>query len=82
MMIYRRQKIAGGKIRLVTLAPAVPGVLKLPEFLGRNGVRVDVQRSGRAVAALESLCAQGTVFSGDRHRAGGGCEQTIENTCA
>lgn len=48
----RRQEVAVGKIRLVTLAPEVPGALRLTEYLVAAGVRVAI---GHTMASPEQI---------------------------
>src|SRR6187399_906961 len=48
----RRQDAAGGRIRLVTLAPEVPGTLALIEHLVSEGVRVGI---GHTAATPERI---------------------------
>ncbi len=42
----RRQEAADGRIRLVTLAPEVPGTLPLIEYLRGNGIRAAIGHTG------------------------------------
>jgi len=66
----RRQDAAGGCIRLVTLAPEVPGALPLIEHLVETGVRVAI---GHTVAAPEQI--------GDAIRAGASLATHLGNGC-
>src|SRR5437867_4734737 len=66
----RRQDAAGGRIRLVTLAPEVPGALPLIEHLVETGVRVAI---GHTVAAPEQI--------GDAIRAGASLATHLGNGC-
>ena len=47
----RRQEAAGGRIRLVTIAPEVPGALPLIEQLVKDGVRVAIGHTAGHAAA-------------------------------
>jgi N-acetylglucosamine-6-phosphate deacetylase len=66
----RRQDVAGGHIRLVTLAPEVPGALALIEHLVENGVRVAI---GHTLATPEQI--------GDAIRAGVSLATHLGNGC-
>lgn len=70
----RRQDAAGGRIILVTLAPEVPGAMRLIEHLVASGVRVAIGHTaatpdqlGRAIAAGASLATH----------LGNGCPQML-----
>jgi len=66
----RRQDAAGGRIRLVTLAPEVAGALPLIEQLVETGVRVAI---GHTVATPEQI--------GDAIRAGASLATHLGNGC-
>jgi len=66
----RRQEAAGGRIRLVTLAPEVPGALPLIEHLVETGVRVAI---GHTVATPGQI--------GDAIRAGASLATHLGNGC-
>jgi N-acetylglucosamine-6-phosphate deacetylase len=66
----RRQDAAVGRIRLVTLAPEVPGALLLIEHLVETGVRVAI---GHTIAAPEQI--------GDAIRAGASLATHLGNGC-
>jgi len=66
----RRQDAAGGRIRLVTLAPEVAGALPLIEHLVETGVRVAI---GHTVATPEQI--------GDAIRAGASLATHLGNGC-
>jgi N-acetylglucosamine-6-phosphate deacetylase len=66
----RRQDAAGGRIRLVTLAPEVRGALPLIEHLVETGVRVAI---GHTVATPEQI--------GDAIRAGASLATHLGNGC-
>ena len=63
----RRQDAAGGRIRLVTLAPEVPGALALVEHLVDRGVRVAIGHSG---ASKDAITDGGVRRSHDVHPPG------------
>lgn len=67
----RRQEIAGGRVRVVTLAPEVPGALALVEHLRDTGVRVAI---GHTAASPEQV--------GDAIRAGATLSTHLGNGCA
>jgi N-acetylglucosamine-6-phosphate deacetylase len=66
----RRQDAAGGRIRLVTLAPEVPGALPLIEHLVETGVRVAI---GHTVASPDQI--------GEAIRAGASLATHLGNGC-
>lgn len=70
----RRQEAAEGRIRLVTLAPEVPGALALIEHLVESDVRVAVGHS--AAAARQILDAVGAGATLSTHL-GNGCAQML-----
>jgi N-acetylglucosamine-6-phosphate deacetylase len=69
-----RQEAAQGQIRLVTLAPEVPGVLKLIEFLVHNGVRAAIGHSAASPETIRDAIAAGATLS---THLGNGCENPL-----
>ncbi len=67
----RRQDAAGGRIKLVTLAPEVPGAMRLIEHLAASGVRVAI---GHTAASSEQI--------GDAVKAGATLSTHLGNGCA
>ncbi len=70
----RRQGAAGGRIRLVTLAPEVPGALALIEHLAASGVRVAI---GHTAAAPERIAAAISAGATLATHLGNGCAQML-----
>jgi N-acetylglucosamine-6-phosphate deacetylase len=70
----RRQEAAGGRIRLVTLAPEVPGALPLIEHLVDRGVRVAIGHSGASREAITDAVSAGASMS---THLGNGCADTL-----
>lgn len=70
----RRQDAAGGRIRLVTLAPEVPGALGLVEHLVGAGVRVAIGHSGASKAAITDAVSAGATMS---THLGNGCSDIL-----
>jgi len=70
----RRQEAAGGRIRLVTLAPEVPGALDLIEHLVGAGVRVAIGHSGASNAAIADAVSAGATMS---THLGNGCSDIL-----
>jgi N-acetylglucosamine-6-phosphate deacetylase len=70
----RRQEAADGHIRLVTLAPEVPGALALIEFLVRNGVRVGIGHSAASPAQIRAAITAGATLS---THLGNGCADPL-----
>lgn len=70
----RRQEAAGGRIRLVTLAPEVPGALRLIEHLAASGVRVAI---GHTAAAPEHIAAAVSAGATLATHLGNGCAQML-----
>jgi len=66
----RRQDAACGRIRLVTLAPELPGALRLVEYLVEAGVRVAI---GHTMASPQQI--------GDAIRAGASLATHLGNGC-
>jgi N-acetylglucosamine-6-phosphate deacetylase len=70
----RRQDAAGGRIRLVTLAPEVPGALPLIEHLVRAGVRVAVgHTAARPTVIADAISAGATLAT----HLGNGCAAVL-----
>jgi len=59
----RRQDAAGGRIRIVTLAPEVPGALPLVEHLVRTGVHVAIGHTGASGAQIQDAVEAGATLS-------------------
>jgi N-acetylglucosamine-6-phosphate deacetylase len=70
----RRQEAADGRIRIVTLAPEVPGALGLIEHLVEQGVRVAVGHSDAGPEALSDAVSAGATMS---THLGNGCAETM-----
>lgn len=70
----RRQEAAGGRIRLVTVAPEVPGVLPLIERLARDGVRVAIGHTAATPQQVRDAVAAGATMS---THLGNGCAQML-----
>jgi N-acetylglucosamine-6-phosphate deacetylase len=59
----RRQDAADGRIRVVTLAPEVPGALALIEHLAGSGVRAAIGHTAASPAQVEDAVRAGAVLS-------------------
>ncbi|HXY38790.1 MAG TPA: amidohydrolase family protein [Vicinamibacteria bacterium] len=59
----RRQDAAGGRIRIVTLAPESPGALSLIEHLVRTGVHVALGHTGASGAQILDAVNAGATLS-------------------
>lgn len=70
----RRQEAAGGRIRLVTVAPEVPGVLSLIERLVRDGVKVAIGHTAATPAQVRDAVSAGASMS---THLGNGCAQML-----
>ena len=70
----RRQDAAQGRIRLVTLAPEVPGALGLIERLVELGVRVAIGHSVASTAQIRDAVSAGATLS---THLGNGCAPTL-----
>jgi N-acetylglucosamine-6-phosphate deacetylase len=70
----RRQDAAGGRIRLVTVAPEVPGVLPLIEQLVRNDVRVAIGHTAATPQQVRDAVSAGATMS---THLGNGCAQML-----
>lgn len=71
----RRQEAASGRIRLVTLAPEVPGALDLIEHLVDHGVRVAIGHTAATGAEIDDAVRAGATLS---THLGNGCAKTID----
>jgi N-acetylglucosamine-6-phosphate deacetylase len=70
----RRQDAAAGRIRLVTLAPEVPGALPLTEFLHASGIRVAIGHTGAPAEVIRDAVKAGATLS---THLGNGCANMI-----
>jgi len=70
----RRQDAAAGRIRLVTLAPEVPGAVPLIEHLVGAGVRVAVGHTAASPAQIADAIAAGATMA---THLGNGCAQML-----
>jgi N-acetylglucosamine-6-phosphate deacetylase len=70
----RRQDAAEGRIRLVTLAPEVPGVLPVIEHLVGSGVRVAIGHSGASNEQIAEAVSAGATMS---THLGNGCADIL-----
>jgi N-acetylglucosamine-6-phosphate deacetylase len=70
----RRQEAADGRIRMITVAPEVPGVLSLIEEVAASGVRVAIGHTAAAPEQIREAIARGATFS---THLGNGCAQML-----
>jgi N-acetylglucosamine-6-phosphate deacetylase len=70
----RRQAACDGRIRLVTLAPEVPGAIALIEHLVRAGVRVAIGHTAATAEAIANGIAAGATLA---THLGNGCPQML-----
>ena len=70
----RRQDVCGGSIRLVTLAPEVPGAIGLIEHLVDEGVRVAIGHSAASPAQIRDAVEAGATLA---THLGNGCAQML-----
>ena len=68
------QEAAGGRIKLVTLAPEVPGAIKLIEYLVKQGVVVSIGHSHASPAVIREAIAAGARLS---THLGNGCARLL-----
>jgi len=59
----RRQAAADGRIRLVTLAPEVPGALELIEYLVEHNIVVGLGHSGASAQCIHDAATAGATIS-------------------
>ena len=70
----RRQDVAGGRVRLVTIAPEVPGALALIEHLRDTGVRVAIGHTAATPEQVRDAIRAGATLS---THLGNGCAQML-----
>jgi len=70
----RRQTACDGRIRLVTLAPEVPGAIALIEHLVRSGIRVAIGHTAATPEAIATAIAAGATLA---THLGNGCPQML-----
>ncbi len=70
----RRQDAAGGTVRLVTLAPEVPGAVPLIEALVRTGIRVAIGHSAATPEQVRTAMRAGATLS---THLGNGCANLL-----
>ena len=70
----RRQEAADGRIRLVTLAPEVPGALRLIEHLVEANIRVAIGHTAASVEEIRDAISAGASLS---THLGNGCAQML-----
>jgi N-acetylglucosamine-6-phosphate deacetylase len=70
----RRQDAAGGRIRLVTLAPEIPGALGLIDYLVSSGVRVAIGHSAAHPSVIGEAVRAGATLS---THLGNGCPAVL-----
>ena len=70
----RRQDAAGGRIRLVTLAPEVPGAIPLIEYLVSTGVRVAIGHTEASGEVIGDAVAAGATLA---THLGNGCAAVL-----
>jgi N-acetylglucosamine-6-phosphate deacetylase len=70
----RRQAACDGRIRLVTLAPEVPGAIGLIEHLVRSGIRVAIGHTSGTPGAIADAIAAGATLA---THLGNGCPQML-----
>ena len=70
----RRQEAAGGRIRLVTLAPEVPGALPLIDHLTSQGIRVAIGHTDASPGLIRDAIGEGATLS---THLGNGCAAVL-----
>jgi N-acetylglucosamine-6-phosphate deacetylase len=70
----RRQDAACGRIALVTLAPEIPGAIRLVEHLVTSGVRVAIGHTGATPAQIQEAVGAGATLA---THLGNGCAQML-----
>ncbi len=71
----RRQDAAAGRIKLVTLAPEVPGAFALIEYLVAHGITVGIGHSGASAQCIHDAATAGATLS---THLGNGCAATMD----
>jgi N-acetylglucosamine-6-phosphate deacetylase len=70
----RRQEVAGGRVRLVTVAPEIPGALALIEHLTSSGVRTAIGHTAATPEQVRDAIRAGATLS---THLGNGCAQML-----
>jgi N-acetylglucosamine-6-phosphate deacetylase len=70
----RRQEAAGGDIRLVTLAPELPGAMRLIQHLTASGIRVAIGHSAASPEQIRDAIKAGATLS---THLGNGCAHLL-----
>jgi N-acetylglucosamine-6-phosphate deacetylase len=70
----RRQAAAAGQIKLVTLAPEVPGAIELIEHLAGSGVRAAIGHTGASPEQIRAAVKAGATLS---THLGNGCANQV-----
>ncbi|HUA68735.1 MAG TPA: amidohydrolase family protein [Candidatus Saccharimonadales bacterium] len=70
----RRQEAAGGRIRLVTLAPEVHGAMQLIEHLATSGIRVAIGHTAASPEQIHDAAKAGATLS---THLGNGCAHSL-----
>ncbi len=70
----RRREAAGGLVRLVTVAPEVPGVLQLVEYLRGAGIHVAIGHTAASPSQIADAVKAGATIS---THLGNGCAQML-----
>lgn len=73
-LFQRWQEAAGGRIKLVTLAPEVPGAIRLIEHLAKQGIVVSIGHSQASPAVVREAVAAGARLS---THLGNGCARML-----
>ena len=72
----RRQEVANGRIRLVTLAPEVPGALALTAYLVEKNIRVAIGHTAATPEQIHAGMRSGATLS---THLGNGCPQQMHS---
>jgi N-acetylglucosamine-6-phosphate deacetylase len=71
----RRQEAAQGRILMVTVAPEVPGVIRLIEYLAVAGIRVAIGHTAASAEEIREAVRAGATLS---THLGNGCSQMLQ----